>query len=282
MKPILKIRNHPLSILFILLFTITCIAYADGSVYSQDNLNGYTRLEQELREDEQRTRESSDTGAALASHAQVPSRYTTVTDNRENPALTTLYRQREELKTLARDFSELEKASLRLEVLLREVEEEQEKIRTRSTTGDARQHIKSEAANESEIPLTKIKAFDIPLTQIENDQRAQRVKKEELLFVDKRIGVEMPIAIINAAAAPFYTGPNPELRVLYRAREGEIVAVEQRYEDWYRIIHESGIRGWVLAEDLLFGPDSRSLPGKIVRIKAHDISSDRSDWEPSQ
>ena len=111
--------------------------------------------------------------------------------------------------------------------------------------------------------------------------------EEAALYVADRIKtvqdiLEMPIAIINAPAAPLFAGPNPELRVLYRAHKGEIVAVERRYEDWYRILHESGMRGWVLADDLLFGPDSRSLPGKIVRIKAYDIASDRSDWEPAQ
>lgn len=267
---------------FMTLFMIACFAYADGTVEPQGNLNGYNRLERELRDEEQQTQVSGNTTSDIATRTRIQSRYSTVEEGRKDPALTTLYRQQTELKILARDFAELEKASLRLEELLREVEKEQEKIRTRSSTKSSIQDVDSEEIKESQTPLTKIKAFDIPLTQIENDVRAQRIKQEELLFVDKRIGVEMPIAIINAAAAPLYAGPNPELRVLYRAHEGEIVAVEQRYEDWYRIIHESGIRGWVLAEDLLFGPDSRSLPGKIVRIKAYDIASDRSDWEAAQ
>ncbi|MGA1191367.1 MAG: SH3 domain-containing protein [Bdellovibrionota bacterium] len=282
MNKLVKNQHHTLPIPFMILLVTTSFAYADGTVYSQDNLNGYTRLEQELSEEEQQTQVNKNTSSGLASGTRIQSRYSTVEDSRENPALTTLYRQQTELKTLARDFAELEKASLRLEELLREVEAEQEKIRTRSSTESSMQEIESEAMEESQTPLNKIKAFDIPLTQIENDVRAQRVKHEELLFVDKRIGIEMPIAIINAPAAPLFAGPNPELRVLYRAHKGEIVAIEQRYEDWYRIIHESGMRGWVLADDLLFGADSRSLPGKIIRIKAYDIASDRSDWEPAQ
>ena len=261
---------------------MVCFAYGDGTVEPLGNLNGYTRLERELRDEVQQTQVNGNTTSDIATRTRIQSRYSTVEESRENPALTTLYRQQTELKTLARDFAELEKASLRLEELLREVEAEQEKIRTRTSTESSMQDVDSEEMTESQTPLTKIKAFDIPLTQIENDVRAQRVKHEELLFVDKRIGIEMPIAIINAPAAPLFAGPNPELRVLYRAHKGEIVAIEERYEDWYRIIHESGMRGWVLADDLLFGPDSRSLPGKIVRIKAYDIASDRSDWEPAQ
>ncbi|MCI5064678.1 SH3 domain-containing protein [bacterium] len=107
----------------------------------------------------------------------------------------------------------------------------------------------------------------------------RRQVNDEGLFGDDRVHAGMPLAQLIQPAVPFRAGPGPRFEPLFRAGKGEQVAIEKRYENWFRVIHESGVRGWVTDRDILFGRNSRALPGKLIRIRAYDIETDRTDWE---
>gem|GEM_PF-2074099 len=251
--------------------SMSTVVLADGSFPSENSVSGYARLEREIEQDQEKS--------INAQHHN--SRYYSTSQQQYEADAVLLYRQNSELQALAQEFQELEKASFRIEQLLHELEESKLRVARAENRHASTDALPIDNEQVDSAGIIEQKAFDIPLTQIEEDHRADRVRQEELLFVDKRIGVEMPIAIVRVPAAPLLAGPTPEREALYRAKEGEIVAIEKRFEEWYRVIHESGIRGWISADELLFGPDSRSLPGKIVRIHGYDISSDRNDWEPA-
>ncbi|MCB0329614.1 MAG: hypothetical protein KDD70_08120 [Bdellovibrionales bacterium] len=214
--------------------------------------------------------------------------------------LAQLQAQQAELDTLAAEFESLDRKSRGMEDRIDRVSETLIDTRTENLlaslqTGELREILDEDSASdevkakkpseEQEGDKGEIVAehqpipFDLPHTNVENPLRAVRQVNANKQYGSVRIPPSMPLAQLTAPIVQFRAGPAEHFESLFRAAQGEVVAIEKRYEDWYRIIHESGVRGWVQASNLLFGPNSRELPGKIIRIKAYDIGSDTTDWE---
>lgn len=100
-----------------------------------------------------------------------------------------------------------------------------------------------------------------------------------LKFGSIEIRDDMPLALVSLKDTNLLSGPAPDFMTLTRVPLGTQVAIETRHEDWYRVITEDGIRGWVHSDVLLFGPDSRTLPTLYIKVRGYEPQSDRLDWE---
>ncbi|MCB0319722.1 MAG: SH3 domain-containing protein [Bdellovibrionales bacterium] len=172
----------------------------------------------------------------------------------------------------------------RLLALVR-TQELQEIVRALPATDTTTKTVAEDASSPRDTTVEPVRVRAAHYTSHTPEQVAPRLMTREihsappLKFGTTIITDDMPLAELVAEAVPFRTGPAPSFSPLFRGVKGDIVSIEKRYENWYRVVHQSGIRGWVSSEDVLFGQNSRSLPGKVVRIRGYDAASDRTDWD---
>ncbi len=127
---------------------------------------------------------------------------------------------------------------------------------------------------ESQIYTGKLRACCGEPALIRAVQDAKPLK-----FGSIEIRDDMPLALISLKDTNLLSGPARDYMTLTRVPLGTQVAIETRHENWYRIITEDGIRGWVHSDVLLFGPDSRTLPTLYIKVRGYEPESDRLDWE---
>lgn len=99
-----------------------------------------------------------------------------------------------------------------------------------------------------------------------------------LTFGGITIRDDMPLALVSLKDVSLVTGPGKEYMSLSQVPLGTRVAIENRADDWYRVITEDGIRGWMHSNVLLFGPDSRTLPTIHVKVRGVELEEDQADW----
>jgi hypothetical protein len=82
-------------------------------------------------------------------------------------------------------------------------------------------------------------------------------------------------ASITATKAAVRTGPGKAESMLFLLPAGSQVIIDRRSGEWYRVVTDSGARGWIFGQALLF--DDGVPAGSSVRVKAV-----RSKYEPTQ
>lgn len=75
----------------------------------------------------------------------------------------------------------------------------------------------------------------------------------------------LAVASISSKNASFRSVPSTRGTRLYMAKRDDTVLVEKRRNDWYRVIHSSGIRGWVAGKLLTF---PARTPNSLVSLGA--------------
>jgi hypothetical protein len=81
-------------------------------------------------------------------------------------------------------------------------------------------------------------------------------------------------ASITASKAAVRTGPSKSESMLFLLPAGSQVIIDRRSGEWYRVVTDSGARGWIFGQSLLF--DDGVPAGSAVRVKAV-----RSKYEPT-
>lgn len=82
-------------------------------------------------------------------------------------------------------------------------------------------------------------------------------------------------ASITATKAAVRIGPGKAESMLFLLPAGSQVIIDRRSGEWYRVVTDSGARGWIFGQALLF--DDGVPAGSSVRVKAV-----RSKYEPTQ
>jgi hypothetical protein len=80
---------------------------------------------------------------------------------------------------------------------------------------------------------------------------------------------EMPVATVIVKSAHLRSGPGPNNSPLMSVERGARLTVEQRVDDWYRVIAPTGKRAWIAASMVRFGKDALSSPSPTVRIEGY-------------
>jgi hypothetical protein len=79
---------------------------------------------------------------------------------------------------------------------------------------------------------------------------------------------------VTASKAAVRTGPSKGDSMLFLLPAGSQVAIDRRSGEWYRVVTDTGARGWIFGQSLLF--DDGTPSGSAVRVKAV-----RSKYEPT-
>jgi hypothetical protein len=74
------------------------------------------------------------------------------------------------------------------------------------------------------------------------------------------------VASIATDKTAVRTGPGKGESVLFVLSEGSEVTIDRRSGEWYRVVANSGVRGWIFGQALVF--DSGISPSSAVRIRA--------------
>lgn len=82
------------------------------------------------------------------------------------------------------------------------------------------------------------------------------------------------VASVTVSKAAVRTGPSKGESMLFLLPEGSEVTIDRRSGEWYRVVTDSGARGWIYGQSLLF--DNGVPTGSAVRVKAV-----RSKYEPT-
>ncbi len=101
-----------------------------------------------------------------------------------------------------------------------------------------------------------------------------KIERAEDEIANTSLSQAHPLAIITSAQAPLFAAPSFDGAELASLEQGEALVIEKRLKNWYRIISQTGVRGWIRTEHLLFGPTHNSYPQKIVRLKGYDALAD--------
>lgn len=86
------------------------------------------------------------------------------------------------------------------------------------------------------------------------------------------------IATISADRAPVRVGPNRNESTIFTLDRFHQVRIELRSGEWYRIITNSGSRGWISGQALTFG-NVDSDPNSSVRIRGYNSKYEKAGFQ---
>jgi molecular chaperone GrpE (heat shock protein) len=75
------------------------------------------------------------------------------------------------------------------------------------------------------------------------------------------------IITVVAESGALRTAPNSTSSIIMEVDSGARLAVDDRRGDWFRISTSSGMRAWISAAEVAFGPTNSASPSNTIRIR---------------